>query len=79
VARNSLGQRRATFHGSAQVAAFLVLVVACFVLGGPAHKSAVIGQCVAMPIATGGRLSLLYFLGLARPSFTPSTEWDGVI
>ncbi len=59
-------------------AAFLILVVACFVLGGPAHKSAAIANAVAMPIATGWPLIVAVFLGLQRVVYTID-GWDGVI
>jgi len=58
--------------------AFLIFVVACFVLGGPAHKSAAIANAAAMPIATGWPLIVAIFLGLQGVVYTID-GWDGVI
>ncbi len=66
------------FTAALKSAAFLVLVVACFVLGGPAHKSAVIANSVAMPIATGWPFIVAVFLGLQAVVYTID-GWDGVI
>src|SRR5438445_4581256 len=59
-------------------AAFLILVVACFVLGGPAHKFAAIANAAAIPIATGWPLIVAVFLGLQGVVYTVD-GWDGVI
>src|SRR3989441_1569189 len=59
-------------------AAFLILVVACFVLGGPAHKSAAIANAAAIPIATGWPFIVAVFLGLQAVVYTVD-GWDGVI
>ena len=61
-----------------KTAAFLILVVACFVLGGPAHKSAAIANATAMPIATGWPFIVAVFLGLQGVVYTVD-GWDGVI
>jgi len=61
-----------------KTAAFLILVVACFVLGGPAHKSAAIANAAAMPIATGWPFIVAVFLGLQGVVYTVD-GWDGVI
>jgi APA family basic amino acid/polyamine antiporter len=61
-----------------KTAAFLILVVACFVLGGPAHKSAAIANAAAMPIARGWPFIVAVFLGLQAVVFTID-GWDGVI
>jgi len=61
-----------------KTAAFLILVVACFVLGGPAHKSAAIANAAAMPIATGWPFIVAVFLGLQGVVYTV-VGWDGVI
>jgi APA family basic amino acid/polyamine antiporter len=61
-----------------KTAAFLILVVACFVLGGPAHKSAAIANAVAMPIASGWPFIVGVFLGLQAVVYTID-GWDGVI
>jgi APA family basic amino acid/polyamine antiporter len=61
-----------------KTAAFLILVVACFVLGGPAHKSAAMANAVAMPIASGWPFIVAVFLGLQSVVYTID-GWDGVI
>src|SRR6266850_2738015 len=45
-------------------AAFLILVVACFVLGGPAHKSAIKSGWSSLPLPTGWSLAIAVMLGL---------------
>jgi len=59
-------------------AAFLILVVACFVLGGPAHKSAAIANAAVMPIPTGWPFIVAVFWGLQGVVYTVD-GWDGVI
>jgi APA family basic amino acid/polyamine antiporter len=59
-------------------AAFLILVVACFVLGGPTHKSAAIANAAVMPIPTGWPFIVAVFLGLQGVVYTVD-GWDGVI
>jgi APA family basic amino acid/polyamine antiporter len=61
-----------------KTAAFLILVVACFVLGGPAHKSAAIANTAAMPVAIGWPFIVAVFLGLQGVVYTVD-GWDGVI
>jgi len=61
-----------------KTAAFLILVVACFVLGGPAHKSAVIANAEVLPIASGWPFIVAVFLGLQAVVYTID-GWDGVI
>ena len=61
-----------------KTAAFLVLVIACFVLGGPAHKAAASANVVAMPIASGWPFIVAIFLGLQAVVYTVD-GWDGVI
>ena len=58
--------------------AFLVLVIACFVMGGAAHKSAAIANATAMPIASGWPFIVAVFLGLQAVVYTID-GWDGVI
>ena len=61
-----------------KTAAFLILVVACFVLGGPAHREAVSANAVAMPLPSGWPLIVAIFLGLQAVVYTID-GWDGVI
>ena len=66
------------FTAALKSAAFLILVLACFLLGGTAHKSAVIENAVAMPIPTGWPFIVAVFLGLQAVVYTVD-GWDGVI
>jgi APA family basic amino acid/polyamine antiporter len=61
-----------------KTAAFLILVIACFVLGGPAHKSAAVANAEVMPIASGWPFIVAVFLGLQAVVYTVD-GWDGVI
>jgi APA family basic amino acid/polyamine antiporter len=61
-----------------KTAAFLILVIACFVLGGPAHKSAVSANVAAMEVASGWPLIVAIFLGLQAVVYTVD-GWDGII
>jgi APA family basic amino acid/polyamine antiporter len=61
-----------------KTAAFLILVIACFVMGGPAHKAAVSANAVAMPLASGWPFIVAIFLGLQAVVYTID-GWDGVI
>lgn len=58
--------------------AFLVLVVACFMLGGPAHQAAVSANVAAMPLVSGWPLLVAIFLGLQAVVYTVD-GWDGII
>src|SRR2546425_777048 len=72
------GSRAQLSTAALKSAAFLILVVACFVLGGPAHKSAAIANAAAIPIATGWPFIVAVFLGLQAVVYTVD-GWDGVI
>jgi basic amino acid/polyamine antiporter, APA family len=61
-----------------KTAAFLILVVACFVMGGPAHKAAASANVAAMPIASGWPFIVAIFLGLQAVVYTVD-GWDGII
>jgi basic amino acid/polyamine antiporter, APA family len=61
-----------------KTAAFLILVVACFAMGGPAHKTAVTANATAMPLASGWPLIVAIFLGLQAVFYTID-GWDGII
>lgn len=58
--------------------AFLILVIACFVMGGGAHRAAVNTSGAAMPIASGWAFIVAVFLGLQAVVYTID-GWDGVI
>jgi APA family basic amino acid/polyamine antiporter len=59
-------------------AAFLVLVFACFLLGGPAHQSAVLVNATPLPLPSGWPLAIAFMLGLQAVIYTID-GWDGVI
>src|SRR6266566_4000234 len=58
--------------------AFLVLVMACFFLGGPAHKAAMKSGSSSLPLPTGWPLAIAIMLGLQAVIYTVD-GWDGVI
>jgi APA family basic amino acid/polyamine antiporter len=61
-----------------KTAAFLILVVACFAMGGPAHKTAVTANATAMALESGWPSIVAIFLGLQAVFYTID-GWDGVI
>src|SRR3989454_4859291 len=72
------GSRAQLSTAALKSAAFLILVIACFLVGGPAHKSAAIANAAAIPIATGWPFIVAVFLGLQAVVYTID-GWDGVI
>ncbi len=58
--------------------AFLILVIACFLLGGPAHKAALQSVASSLPLPTGWALAIAMMLGLQAVIYTVD-GWDGVI
>jgi APA family basic amino acid/polyamine antiporter len=58
--------------------AFLILVIACFLLGGPAHKVAVASGASTLPMPTGWPLAIAIMLGLQAVIYTVD-GWDGII
>ena len=58
--------------------AFFVLVLACFLLGGPAHKAAMQSASSSLPLPTGWALAIAIMLGLQAVIYTVD-GWDGVI
>jgi APA family basic amino acid/polyamine antiporter len=58
--------------------AFLILVIACFLLGGPAHKAAIESGPSSLPLATGWSLAIAVMLGLQAVIYTID-GWDGII
>jgi APA family basic amino acid/polyamine antiporter len=61
-----------------KTAAFLILVIACFVLGGPAHRAAAAASGAALAIPSGWAFIVAVFLGLQAVVYTID-GWDGVI
>jgi basic amino acid/polyamine antiporter, APA family len=58
--------------------AFLILVIACFVLGGPAHRVAVNSSGPALAIPSGWAFIVAVFLGLQAVVYTVD-GWDGIV
>jgi basic amino acid/polyamine antiporter, APA family len=58
--------------------AFLILVVACFVLGGHSHAASVASGVASPILPTGWLLAVGFMLGLQKVIYTVD-GWDGVI
>ena len=58
--------------------AFVVLVAAAFLLGGPAHKAATQSASAVLPIPGGWSLAIAVMLGLQAVIYTVD-GWDGII
>ena len=58
--------------------AFVILVAATFLLGGPAHKAAMQPASAALPLPSGWPLAIAVMLGLQAVIYTVD-GWDGVI
>jgi len=61
-----------------KAAAFLILVIACFTLGGPAHKAAIESGPSSLAMPTGWSLVIAVMLGLQAVIYTVD-GWDGII
>ena len=61
-----------------KTAAFFILVVACFVMGQPAHKLAASAGGAALPLPSGWALAVALMLGLQAVFYTID-GWDGII
>ena len=61
-----------------KTAAFLILVIACFLMGTSAHKAAASAGGAALPIASGWALAASLMLGLQAVFYTID-GWDGII
>jgi len=58
--------------------AFVILVIACFLLGGPAHRAAAQSTASALSLPAGWPLLVAIMLGLQGVIYTVD-GWDGVI
>jgi APA family basic amino acid/polyamine antiporter len=58
--------------------AFVILVIACFLLGGPAHRAAQQSAASALALPSGWPLLVAIMLGLQGVIYTVD-GWDGVI
>src|SRR5207247_11293972 len=58
--------------------AFFILVLACFLLGGPAHKATMQSASSSLPLPAGWPLAIAIMLGLQAVIYSID-GWDGVI
>src|SRR5256714_6295176 len=58
--------------------AFLVLVIACFFLGGPAHQAAIKSGPSSLLLPTGWSLAIAVMIGLQAVIYTID-GWDGIV
>jgi len=61
-----------------KTAAFVILVLACFVLGGPSHQAAAAAAALSPAVPTGWLLAVAIVVGLQQVIYTVD-GWDGVI
>jgi APA family basic amino acid/polyamine antiporter len=66
------------FTAAMKTGAFFILVLACFFLGGPAHRAAMQSAPSSLPLPTGWPLAIAIMLGLQAVIYTID-GWDGVI
>jgi amino acid transporter len=66
------------FSAAIKTAAFLILVLACFLLGGNSHYAAVTANATRLALPTGWPLAIAFMLGLQAVIYTID-GWDGVI
>ena len=72
------GSAAQLFTAAIKTAAFLVLVIACFLLGGSAHRAAAGAPAEGAGIAAGWPFIVAVFLGMQAVVYTID-GWDGVI
>jgi basic amino acid/polyamine antiporter, APA family len=73
-----LGSGAQLLTGAMKTLGFLVLVVACFSLGGKSHAIAANVNSVALGLSSGWPLAAAFMLGLQAVIFTID-GWDGII
>lgn len=61
-----------------KTAGFLILIVACFIMGGPAHQAALHSTASPLTLPSGWPLAVAFMLGLQAVFYTID-GWDGVI
>jgi basic amino acid/polyamine antiporter, APA family len=61
-----------------KTSAFLILVVACFLLGGPAHREATAAAASSVSLPSGWPLAIAVMLGLQAVIYTVD-GWTGII
>lgn len=74
------GSRAQLITAAMKTAAFVILVIACFVLGGNAHRAASLATANAtkLTLASGWPLAVALMLGLQAVFYTID-GWDGII
>jgi len=61
-----------------KTAAFVILVLACFLLGGSSHQAALVASTQAPTVHFGWLLAVAFVLGLQQVIYTVD-GWDGII
>jgi basic amino acid/polyamine antiporter, APA family len=74
------GSRAQLITAAMKTAAFVILVIACFILGGNAHRAASLATATAtkLTLASGWPLAVALMLGLQAVFYTID-GWDGII
>jgi APA family basic amino acid/polyamine antiporter len=74
------GSRAQLITAAMKTAAFVILVIACFILGGNAHRAASLATANAtkLTLASGWPLAVALMLGLQAVFYTID-GWDGII
>jgi APA family basic amino acid/polyamine antiporter len=72
------GSSAQLFSSVIKCAAFVILVFACFFLGGPAHSAAAAVNATRLPLPSGWPLAIAFMLALQAVIYTID-GWDGVI
>ena len=73
------GSRAQLLTAAMKTAAFVVLVIACFVLGGSAHRASLTAETVdKLALPSGWPLAVALMLGLQAVFYTID-GWDGII
>jgi APA family basic amino acid/polyamine antiporter len=61
-----------------KTAGFFILILACFIKGGPAHQAALHSTAALLNLASGWPLAVAFMLGL-QAVFYSIDGWDGVV
>ncbi len=72
------GSRTQLLTSVLKTAAFVILVVACFALGGNSHRAALAAEATKLTMPSGWTLAVAVMLGLQAVFYTID-GWDGVI
>ena len=72
------GSRAQLLTAALKTGAFVILVAAAFLLGGPAHQAARQSASAVLPLPAGWSLAIAVMLGLQAVIYTVD-GWDGII